>query len=271
MKKFTASLAFTILFTAIAALVFSTNIFASDKRLGDVDSDGYINSADASIVLQYYSLSAVNKLEEAESLIEDMNVADVDSDGFISSVDASYILSYYASISVGGTPSWPSTETTTTTTTTNTINILKNDEYFYTGSAVVELKIAPNMECETLSTLPNGEKFTVVEIIDSDWIEISIPKCTTQFFVYLPNISTDLELYYRPSEILVGQSWKFNGRSWNIRTGASLESPSTGKYLSNGDIINVLDIYPNNWVKITLENGGEYVQIDVSQFFLIED
>ncbi len=70
-------------------------------RMGDVDRDGLITSADASLLLEEYSLMSVSSgktFSERESLIADVNV-----DGQVNAVDASAILAYYTYISTGGT------------------------------------------------------------------------------------------------------------------------------------------------------------------------
>lgn len=256
MKKIT-SLALALIITVITAMTSTT--FACDTQLGDVDSDGTINSLDASYVLQYYALSAVDKTDEATNIIEDVSIADVDADGNISALDASYILLYYADCSVGKTPSWPSSSNTTT--------VLKDDQYAYIGTGVVELKSSPNDSTKTVDILPIGEKFTVSEVIDEEWIKISIPKCPVEMYLNISNIAEELELFYRPLEITIGQNWTFNGISWNVRSGTSTAAPSVGRFLSTGDVITVLEIHPNNWVKIC---DGEYVQIDRAQFSVVE-
>lgn len=68
-------------------------IIENDK-LGDVNSDGYINAVDASSVLTYYALISTNQdggYTEAQKLD-----ADVNHDRLINAVDASNILAYYA-------------------------------------------------------------------------------------------------------------------------------------------------------------------------------
>jgi hypothetical protein len=61
--------------------------------LGDVNDDGYVNSADAVIVLRYYANSIINKTYDG---FIDEDMADVNFDGKIDSVDAVRILVYYA-------------------------------------------------------------------------------------------------------------------------------------------------------------------------------
>jgi len=68
---------------------------------GDVNSDGFIDSSDASQILEAYanlSTGADSGLDEAH-----YRAADVNGDGNIDSTDASVILSYYAFISTGNT------------------------------------------------------------------------------------------------------------------------------------------------------------------------
>ncbi len=68
--------------------------FKALAQLGDVNSDEFINSVDASSVLAYYALISTNKnggYNEEQKLS-----ADINHDGLINAVDASNILAYYA-------------------------------------------------------------------------------------------------------------------------------------------------------------------------------
>jgi len=73
----------------------------SSLKMGDVDGDGIITSADASMLLEEYALMSVSssKTFDAEKTL----VSDVNVDGQINSADASSILGYYSYISTGGT------------------------------------------------------------------------------------------------------------------------------------------------------------------------
>ena len=62
--------------------------------LGDINSDGYINAVDASLVLSYYARISTDQAGGYDAL-QKLN-ADVNQDRLINAVDASYILSYYA-------------------------------------------------------------------------------------------------------------------------------------------------------------------------------
>lgn len=77
-----------------------TFIALDEKSLGDIDGDGYIDSADATQVLIEYSATQTG---EASTL--DKAVADVNYDGFTDSADASAILQYFAYTQTGGTDS----------------------------------------------------------------------------------------------------------------------------------------------------------------------
>ncbi|MBO4878181.1 MAG: leucine-rich repeat protein [Ruminococcus sp.] len=69
-------------------------------KMGDVDLDGLVTSADASLLLDEYSLMSVSTestFNERQILIADVNV-----DGQINAADASAILGYYTYISTGG-------------------------------------------------------------------------------------------------------------------------------------------------------------------------
>ncbi|MBR5513048.1 MAG: hypothetical protein IKV85_03550 [Ruminococcus sp.] len=81
--------------------------------LGDVDSDGSVNSADASLVLAEYAALSTNGTLTFDDKMK--KAADVNKDGSIDSSDASSILAFYAYISTGGTETdmekWLSAET----------------------------------------------------------------------------------------------------------------------------------------------------------------
>lgn len=64
--------------------------------LGDINSDGTVNTDDASLVLNEYALRASG----AGSYIRN-ELADIDSDGAVTITDASYLLTYYAQYSAG--------------------------------------------------------------------------------------------------------------------------------------------------------------------------
>jgi len=68
--------------------------------LGDIDGNSRIDSSDASIVLEAYSLLSVG--EDSGLTEEQLKFADVTGDGAVNSADASLILEYYAYLSVGG-------------------------------------------------------------------------------------------------------------------------------------------------------------------------
>jgi hypothetical protein len=68
-----------------------------EYSLGDVDNNGIVNSADASMILAEYSRIATSKpmtFTEAQK-----KAADINNDGITDSTDASTILKYYAYIS----------------------------------------------------------------------------------------------------------------------------------------------------------------------------
>ena len=77
-------------------------IASEDKlnTLGDLDADGCISAADATICLQLYSRFSTAGIENSPYKYA-IKYADVDGDGVVSATDASFILSYYASLSVG--------------------------------------------------------------------------------------------------------------------------------------------------------------------------
>lgn len=65
---------------------------------GDVNSDGYVDAVDASIVLKHYA--AVSTEAEPVIPVEQRRTADLDNNGFIDAVDASVILRIYTENSV---------------------------------------------------------------------------------------------------------------------------------------------------------------------------
>ena len=73
---------------------------AGSYCLGDTNNDGYINSADASIVLEQYALLSTGK--QASISADMLEAGKVNSDDVLDSSDASLILGYYAFTSVGG-------------------------------------------------------------------------------------------------------------------------------------------------------------------------
>jgi len=70
-------------------------------KMGDVDRDGLITSADASMLLEQYAKMSVSEGRSFSS--RDYLICDVNVDGQINAVDASAILGYYTYISTGGT------------------------------------------------------------------------------------------------------------------------------------------------------------------------
>ena len=70
---------------------------ASDRLLGDVNSDGHIDSVDASLTLSIYAKLSSSKDPEASA--EELAAADVDGNRKVDSVDASSILGYYVYLS----------------------------------------------------------------------------------------------------------------------------------------------------------------------------
>ncbi len=66
---------------------FKINLVVLDYLKGDMNKDGYVNSIDASIVL--------DKFKNGGITIEDMTIGDMDNDGVLNSVDASMILDIF--------------------------------------------------------------------------------------------------------------------------------------------------------------------------------
>ncbi len=72
----------------------SIYIALSDRKLGDLDNNGKINSIDASAILTAYANELANK--ESGLSAAEIAAADVNGDGVINAMDASTILTYYA-------------------------------------------------------------------------------------------------------------------------------------------------------------------------------
>ncbi len=82
-------------------LTYDINYFSS---LGDANADGFINSVDASYVLNVYAkLSASTPVSLTETR---KKCCDVDRNGKIDANDASLILSFYAQSSTSSNPNW---------------------------------------------------------------------------------------------------------------------------------------------------------------------
>ena len=69
-------------------------------KFGDVNTDGYINAFDASLILAEYA--ALSTSGTPQFTAEQMKVADINDDGSINALDASLVLAYYAHTSTGG-------------------------------------------------------------------------------------------------------------------------------------------------------------------------
>lgn len=77
-------------------------ILDGSYTLGDIDNNGLIDSADASLALAAYALSSVG--EDTGFSDSEFSAADIDTNGVIDSADASLILSYYSYLSTTDTP-----------------------------------------------------------------------------------------------------------------------------------------------------------------------
>ena len=82
------------------ALLCLTIPTAAALSLGDVDSDGRVDSNDASLVLSEYALVSTGQPGVFDS--DARQAADVNSDGQTDSSDVSLILDYFAYVSTGG-------------------------------------------------------------------------------------------------------------------------------------------------------------------------
>lgn len=81
-----------VITAAIAALfLWGTS---GESAMGDVNGDGAVDAADASMVLSEYAKGSVH--QETEFSDEQKQKADVTGDGVMDAADASAIISYYA-------------------------------------------------------------------------------------------------------------------------------------------------------------------------------
>lgn len=72
----------------------------SDRQLGDVNNNGFIDAVDASAILKEYAMISAKK--DSSMTPEQSAAADINGDKIIDAVDASGVLAFYASISSGG-------------------------------------------------------------------------------------------------------------------------------------------------------------------------
>lgn len=75
-----------------------------DFTLGDVNVDGFVDSIDASLILNGYANLSIHGVSRMGASQE--RAADVNSDDLIDASDASTVLAYYSHISTGGTDSF---------------------------------------------------------------------------------------------------------------------------------------------------------------------
>ncbi len=73
--------------------------FEHQVEKGDVNCDGFIDSVDATAVLQAYAKLSVQDSRNPETVYADNMLSDFNGDGFIDSVDATLILQKYAELS----------------------------------------------------------------------------------------------------------------------------------------------------------------------------
>ena len=95
------TLATTKITTTTAVTTITETTPSEPKTLkGDVNKDGLVDIADATITLTMYASSAAG-LDMSNYTEKQLKTADVDEDGSISINDATYILTYYANIAAG--------------------------------------------------------------------------------------------------------------------------------------------------------------------------
>ena len=99
-----AALAATIISLSSTVATAVTAVTSPARRVGDVNRDGKVTAADATMVLQHYTL-----LSSGNAVVNhpDIYLGDVDRDGKITVSDATAILQYYCTESAGNVPQWP--------------------------------------------------------------------------------------------------------------------------------------------------------------------
>lgn len=162
-RKNTKLIAFTALTAVIVA--FSSAIIPVDANaiiVGDVDGDGTITLSDATAILTEYSMLSVGNAPTISS-----EISDVDGDGAITLSDATAVLTYYSECSVGRTDvKWPPYQTPT--------RFHVGEDIIFTGK-YWNLRSSPKTDSATnvVSFLRYGDIFTVVDVLDNNWLKVS--------------------------------------------------------------------------------------------------
>lgn len=74
---------------------------AANTIIPDVNSDGYVNSIDASIIDAVYAALSADPPRDPGLTPEQLRAADANMDGYINSVDSSWVRDFYAKLSSG--------------------------------------------------------------------------------------------------------------------------------------------------------------------------
>ena len=150
----------------IAATNTMVTTVASNRYVGDVNLDGYVDSTDASRILEEYtSISTGGQLTLA------LELADVNGDGFIDSADASRILEMYAAAATGENVDYK------VISKPDDISIEIND---LMEVAPIYLYTKPEATNENLyaekNYLATGDRFVIVEVMSdkSNWYRIQL-------------------------------------------------------------------------------------------------
>ena len=148
--------------------------------IGDVDSNGKVEKADAQLLLKY--LTGKQDLSNFQ-----IKSADFDSDGKVTSTDARKILEKVTPKPQEEKPVKPQTNTTTNTTTntnsntnSNTdTNINKDPEQETTKGTVVNtggeglsVRVGPGTNFTKLGTMPEGCEVIIYEKTDNNWYRV---------------------------------------------------------------------------------------------------
>ncbi len=153
----------------IAHNVENGSITISDMVIGDVDSNGKVEKADAQLLLKY--LTGKQDLSNFQ-----IKSADFDSDGKVTSTDARKILEKVTPKPQEVKPEKPQTSTTTTntntSTSTNTTTDTKVGVVVNTGGEGLSVRIGPGTNFTKLGTMPEGCEIVIYEKTDNNWYKV---------------------------------------------------------------------------------------------------
>ena len=210
---------------ALAAAVVCTvsGRISSAALTGDVNSDGLIDSKDASVILEEYSLLSVGNAGSFNAA--EKAAADVNEDGLTDASDASAILSYYTYASTGGEHSLPEYVSRLSADKVLKARVIEDKDYSLMNGRYVALDISID---ELLETFDYNDIVTV----KLNGYELDMPLSR-----YVTNIDVcPLCLYADPGNqflfgyegdvVYITSSYEFVG----LTTGLFRRAPEDSKY-----------------------------------------